>query len=86
MTFCIVFLQTYINHAPEVNILLNSLKGLTDRPIITSKDKLSLQDIRKRVGVSPSVIEEVKQVMSKEPFDSPFSVQFRFAAVKLKFN
>ncbi|XP_060607624.1 uncharacterized protein LOC132759792 [Ruditapes philippinarum] len=35
--------------------------GLTDRPRITSKDQPSLNDLRKRVGVSPPVIEEVKQ-------------------------
>ncbi|XP_060569583.1 myosin-9-like [Ruditapes philippinarum] len=37
--------------------------GLTDRPRITSKDQPSLNDLRKRVGVSPSVIEEVKQAL-----------------------
>ncbi|XP_060604269.1 uncharacterized protein LOC132757101 [Ruditapes philippinarum] len=37
--------------------------GLTDRPRITSKDQPSLNDLRKRVGVSPPVIEEVKQAL-----------------------
>ncbi|XP_060552625.1 uncharacterized protein LOC132713939 [Ruditapes philippinarum] len=37
--------------------------GLTERPRVTSKDQLSLKDLRNRVGVSPSVIEEVKQAL-----------------------
>ncbi|XP_060569581.1 uncharacterized protein LOC132727998 [Ruditapes philippinarum] len=37
--------------------------GLTDRPRIASNDQPSLNDLRKRVGVSPSVIEEVKQAL-----------------------
>jgi hypothetical protein len=55
---------------------LPSLQGLADKTKITSQDQQSLIELRKRVGVSPSVIEEVKQVMSTEPFDSPLNVQF----------
>ncbi|XP_060569580.1 uncharacterized protein LOC132727996 [Ruditapes philippinarum] len=55
--------SVFLHPAQNLANLDQKKTGLTERPIITSKDQLSLKDLRNRVGVSPSVIEEVKQAL-----------------------